>query len=121
MDNVPVENHYQQISTKLQDFARFAKEHEKKPDEYWQHFLWSDETKLNEFWSVGVLSVWRRRGEHHDSDCTMSTVKHGGGHMELIRNLAAVGKMAFIIGIRNASVNEILNDKMIAQETRQWS
>ena len=35
----------------------FAKEHEKKPDEYWQHILWSDETKINEFGSDGVQHV----------------------------------------------------------------
>lgn len=38
-----------------------AKEHEKKPDEYWQHILWSKETKIK--------FVWIRRGP----DCLVWT------------------------------------------------
>uniref|UniRef100_A0A8C9WE63 Uncharacterized protein n=1 Tax=Scleropages formosus TaxID=113540 RepID=A0A8C9WE63_SCLFO len=34
-------------------FSNFAKEHEKKPDEYWEYIFWSDETKINLFGSGG--------------------------------------------------------------------
>lgn len=35
----------------------FAKEREKKPKEYWENILWSDETKINLFGSDGVQHV----------------------------------------------------------------
>ena len=47
------------LLTKRHKTARlnFDKEHEKKPDEYWQHILWSNETKINMFGSDGVQHV----------------------------------------------------------------
>lgn len=39
------EKHYSQICHKTTTL-NFAKQHEKNPDEYCQHGLWSDETKI---------------------------------------------------------------------------
>uniref|UniRef100_A0A4W6D9E8 Uncharacterized protein n=1 Tax=Lates calcarifer TaxID=8187 RepID=A0A4W6D9E8_LATCA len=48
-NGIQEENHYSQ---------NFAKEHEKKPNEYWQHTVWPDETKIYLFGSDGVQNVW---------------------------------------------------------------
>ncbi len=32
---------------------------------YWNHVLWSDETKINLFGSDGVKHVWRQPGEDY--------------------------------------------------------
>ncbi len=41
----------------------FAKGHEKKPDEYWEHILWSDETKIDQ-----DQDVWRESGPDYYSE-----------------------------------------------------
>jgi len=41
---------------------------------YWNHVLWSDDTKRNLFGSEGVQHVWRRPGEHYQEDCILPTV-----------------------------------------------
>ncbi len=46
---------------------------------YWNHVLWSDETKINLFGSDGVKCVWRQPGEECKDKCVLPTVKHGGG------------------------------------------
>ena len=46
--------------------------------DYWNHVLWSDETKINLFGSVGVKHVWQQPGEYKDKS-VLPTVKHAGG------------------------------------------
>ena len=58
-----------------------VREHEKKPDDYWQHILWRDETQL--FGSDGVLPVWRGPGLEHHSDHRILTGKPGGGSVPI--------------------------------------
>ncbi len=47
----------------------FARAHDDKDEDYWDSILWSDETKINVFGTVGFKTVWRRKGEercyHH--------------------------------------------------------
>ena len=93
----------------------FAKEHEKKPDEYWKHILWSDETKIHLFSSDGVQHVWREPGQDYHSECIVLTVKHGGGSVMIWGCMSAkgVGEMTFIDGTMNAcGYTKILADKM---------
>ncbi len=47
--------------------------------DYWNHVVWSDETKINLFGSDGVKRVWRQPGEEYKDKCVLPTVKHGGG------------------------------------------
>ena len=54
---------------------QFAEAHQSKPLDYWQHVLWSDETKINLFGSDGVQRVWRRPGEQNQDKCVIPTVK----------------------------------------------
>ena len=57
----------------------FAKQHLKKPSQFWNNILWTDETKINLYQSDGKRRVWRRKGTAHDPKHTTSSVKHGGG------------------------------------------
>uniref|UniRef100_A0A3B4U647 Uncharacterized protein n=1 Tax=Seriola dumerili TaxID=41447 RepID=A0A3B4U647_SERDU len=73
-----------------------------RPDEGWLHVLWSDETKIN------LFGVDLARDGHND--CTVPTMKHGGGTV-LIRGSSAkgVGEMTFIDDTMNASLCSDIN------------
>ena len=98
--------------TKLQDET---KEREKKPDEYLEHILSSNETKINLLGSHGVQHVWREPGQDYHSECIVQTVRHGGGSVVIWGCMSAkgVGEMTFIDGTMNAcGYTQILADKM---------
>ncbi|CDQ96170.1 unnamed protein product, partial [Oncorhynchus mykiss] len=57
---------------------QFAEDKQTKDMNYWNHVLWSDETKINLFGSDGVKRVWRQPGEEYKDKCVLPTVKHGG-------------------------------------------
>ncbi len=61
------------------DHKQIAEDKQAKDMDYWNHVLWSDETKLNLFGSDGVKCVWRQPGEEYKDKCVLLTVKHGGG------------------------------------------
>ncbi len=44
----------------------FAKRHLKKPSQFWNNILWTDEIKINLYQSDGKRRVWRRKGTAHD-------------------------------------------------------
>ncbi len=44
---------------------QFAKDKQTEDMGYWNHVLWSDETKINLFGSDGVKRVWRQPGEEY--------------------------------------------------------
>ncbi len=47
-----------------------AEDKQTKEMDYWNHVLWSDETKINLFGSDGVKRVWRQPGEEYkDKQC----------------------------------------------------
>ncbi len=58
---------------------QFAEDKQTKDMDYWNHVLWSDETKINLFGSDGVKRVWRQPGEEYKDKCVLPTVKHFGG------------------------------------------
>lgn len=88
-------------------------------DEYWQHIWWG-ETKINMLRSDEVLDIWSVTGQGEHSDCTLLTVKHGGGS-ELVwgcPSAKGVGEMTFIGGSMNGSLyGQILNKKLPHGET----
>ncbi len=57
----------------------FAEDNLAKSMNYWNHVLWSDESKVNLFGSDDVQHVWRRPGEEYQENCALPTVKHDGG------------------------------------------
>ncbi len=74
--------------------------------DYWNHVLWSDETKINLFGSDGVKRVWRQPGEENKDKCVSPTVKHGGGSVMVwgCMSAASTGELQFIEGTMNANM-----------------
>ncbi len=70
---------------------------------YWNHVLWSDETKIKWFGSDGVKRVWRQPGEEYKGKCVLPTVKHGGGSVMVwgCMSAAGTGELQFIEGTMN--------------------
>ncbi len=86
---------------------QFAEDKQTKDMDYWNHVLWSDETKINVFGSDGVKRVWRQPGEEYKDKCVLPTVIHGGG------SAAGTGELQFIEGTMNANMYcDILKQSM---------
>ncbi len=77
---------------------QFAEDKQTKDMDYWNHVLWSDETKIDLFGSDGVKREWRQPGEEYKDKCVLPTVKHGGGHdilkQSMIPSLRRLGRRA---------------------------
>ncbi len=85
---------------------QFAEDKQTKDMDYWNHVLWSDETKINLFGSDGVKRVWRQPGEEYKDKCVSPTVKHGGGSVMVwgCMSAAGTGELQFIEGTMNANM-----------------
>ncbi len=59
--------------------------------DYWNHVLWSKETKINLFGSDSVKRVWQQPGEEYKDKCVLPTVKHGGGSVMVWGCMSAAG------------------------------
>ncbi len=53
---------------------QFAEGKQTKDMDYWNHVLWSDETKINLFDSDGVKLVWRQPGEEYKDKCVLQSI-----------------------------------------------
>ncbi len=84
----------------------FANEHITKPISFWESVLWSDKTKYSIFGKKGRQMVWRKTGTAFEARNLTSTVKHGGGGVQLRGCMAAsgVGGIEFIENIMNKFV-----------------
>ncbi len=73
---------------------------------YWNHVLWSDETKINLFGSDGVKRVVRKLGEEYKDKCVLPTVKSGGGSVMVWGCMSAAGtdELQFIEGTMNSNM-----------------
>ncbi len=95
---------------------QFAEDKQTKDMDYWNHVLWSDETKINLFGSDGVTHVWWQPGEEYKNKCVLPTVKHGGGSVMVwgCMSAAGTGQLQFIEGTMNANMYcDILKQSMI--------
>ncbi len=65
---------------------------------YWNHALWSDESKVNLFDSDDVQHVWWRASEEYQENCALPTAKHGGGSIIVwgCMTTAGTGELRFI-------------------------
>ena len=99
----------------------FAKKHLKKPAQFWNSILWTDETKINLYQNDGKKKVWRRIGTAHDPKHTTSSVKHGGGSVMAWACMASngTGSLVFIDDVtkdRSSQMNsEVYRDILSAQ------
>ncbi len=94
----------------------FAKRHLKKPSQFWNNILWTDETKINLYQSDGKRRVWRRKGTAHDPKHTTSSVKHGGGSVMVWACMAAsgTGSLVFIDDV-TADKSSRMNSEVFGQ------
>ncbi len=95
---------------------QFAEDKQTKDRDYWNHVLWSDETKLKLCGSHGVKRVWRQPGEEYKDKCVLPTVKHGGVSVMVwcCMSAAGTGELQFIEGTMNANMyGDILKQSMI--------
>ncbi len=53
---------------------QFAEDKQTKDMDYWNHVLWSDETKINLFGSDSVKRVWRQPGDEYKDKCVYYTL-----------------------------------------------
>ncbi len=83
---------------------KFAENKQTKDMDYWNHVLWSDETKINLFGSDGVKCGGGK--QEYKNKCVLPTVKHGGGSVLVWGSMSAVstGELQFIEGIMNANM-----------------
>ncbi len=84
--------------------------------DYWNHVLWSDETKVNLFSLDGVKRVWRQPIEEYKDKCVLPTVEHGGGSVMVwdCMSAAGTGEVQLIEGTMNANMYcDILKQSMI--------
>ncbi len=83
---------------------QFAEDKQTKDMDYWNHVLWSDETKINLFGSGGVKR--RQPGEVYKDKCVLPTVKHGGGSVMVwgCMSAAGTGELQLIEGTMNANM-----------------
>ncbi len=95
---------------------QFAEDKQTKDMDYWNHVLWSEETKINLFGSDGVKRVWQQPGEEYKDKYILPTVKHGGGSVMVwgCMSPAGTGELQFIEGTMNANMYcDILKQSMI--------
>ncbi|KAG2465883.1 TCB1 transposase, partial [Polypterus senegalus] len=98
-----------------------AKEHLKKPAQFWKNILWTDEIKINLYRNDGKKKVWRRHGTAHYPKHTTSSVKHSGGSVMAWVCMAAsgTGTLVFIDDVtqdRSSRMNsEVFRDILSAQ------
>ncbi len=100
---------------------QFAEDKQTKDMDYWNHALWSDETKINLFGSDGVKHVWRQPGEEYKEKCVLPAVKHCGGSVMVWSCMsdAGTGEIQFIEGTTNANIYcDILKQSMIPSVRR---
>ncbi len=50
---------------------QFADDKQTEDMDYWNHVLWSDETKINLFGSDGVKRVWWQPSEEYKDECIL--------------------------------------------------
>ncbi len=103
---------------------QFAEDYLAKSMNYWNHVLWSDESKVNLFDSDGVQHVWRRPGEEYQENCALPTVKHGGGSIMVwgCMTTAGTGELRFIEGNMDSNMYcDILKQKMMPSLQKLFS
>ncbi len=95
---------------------QFAEDKQNKDMDYWNHVLWSDETKINLFGSDGFKHVCRQPGEEYKDKCVLPTLKQVGVSVMVwdCMSAAGTGELQFIEGTMNANMYcDILKQSMI--------
>lgn len=89
----------------------------KMEEEVVKSIIFSDETKINLYYSDGVVSVWRKAANQIDSSGVMPTIKFGGGSVMVwgCFSYNGVGKLHFIEDIMDgAGYCNILSNNLLS-------
>lgn len=99
----------------------YARCYREKPLDFWNHVIWSDESKFNLFGSDGKVMVWRTTSEEMDPKCTVPTVKHGGGNVKCwgCFSSAGVGSLVFIEGNMTGEAFRDILEKNLLQSVKK--
>ena len=100
-----------------------------KPQRYWDHVLWSDETKLELFGPMDERYILRGNKQAYAEKNTLPTVKHGEGSIMLWGCFASTctGKLKCVKGTMNSLLyQEILEENVMESVTnlrlgRRWT
>ena len=95
----------------------FAKQHLKKPLQFWNNILWTDETNINLYQNDGKRRVWRRKGTAHVPKHTTSSVKHGGGSVMAWACMTA-NETGFLVFIDDVTADK--SSRMNSEVFRQY-
>ncbi|CAK9833803.1 Transposable element Tc1 transposase [Anthophora retusa] len=90
----------------------FAYDYQNKHLNFWDHVLWSDESKFNLFKCDGRVRVWRKSNTEFDVKNVQSTIKHEGGGVPVWECMASseVGELVFIIMDKTVYLNILKNN-----------
>ena len=94
----------------------YAKNYREKPLGFRNKVLWSDKSKFNLFGSNGKVVVWCSPKEEFRPECTILTVKHGGGNVKCwgCFSSSGVGSLIFIDGnMTGEPYREILENNLL--------
>uniref|UniRef100_A0A8C6TYF3 Transposase n=1 Tax=Neogobius melanostomus TaxID=47308 RepID=A0A8C6TYF3_9GOBI len=94
---------------------KFANDHLDDPEESWEKVLWSDETKIELFGPNAKRYVWSKPNTAHRPECTIPSVKYGGGSIMLwgCFSSAGTGKIVRIVGkMDGAKYRDILEENL---------
>ena len=82
----------------------------------WRNVLWSDESRFLLFHNDGKKRIWRRKREAFNSDCTVKTVKFGGGSAMFWGCIGwfGVGPLVLLEGnVTSDDYIQVLNDNLL--------
>ena len=102
---------------------KFARSHMEDTATMWKKVLWSDETKIELFGPNAKRYVWSKPNTAHRPECTIPSVKYGGGSIMLwgCFSSAGTGKIVRIVGkMDGAKYRDILEENLLesARELR---
>ncbi len=101
----------------------FAEDNLAKSMNYWNHVLWSDESKVNLFDSDGVQHAWRRpwRGVPRKIVSCLQSM-NGGGSIMVWGCMTTTGELRFIEGNMDSNMYyDILKQKMMPSLQKLFS
>uniref|UniRef100_A0A8C6UUN8 Glycosyltransferase 2-like domain-containing protein n=1 Tax=Neogobius melanostomus TaxID=47308 RepID=A0A8C6UUN8_9GOBI len=102
---------------------KFARSHMEDTATVWKKVLWSDETEIELFGPNAKRYVWSKPNTAHRPECTIPSVKYGGGSIMLwgCFSSAGTGKIVRIVGkMDEAKYRDILEENLLesARELR---